>query len=463
MAGLRRGGRNQDLSKHREAPDRLKDPEAGKEYQADRNKMYTRLSSGLSGLLERAADIAGRLREKALDMAGPAQEARHQDLSKDRADPGKLKDPETVKELQSELAEAARKQDLSKYRMDPDELKDPETGKKLQPDENGLYTRRHRDRSEAYFITTRDGDIYQVGFDPRTMTWHVLDPRTGRPVRTLGRHGKTGSGGELTDMPVSPGKGRTSGGGGFQGSGGAQGGGAPGGGDTHGSGGAGGGAHGRGGAGGGGTQGTPGGGRARGGGGAGGGGGTPSGQEVQGGQAPVVGPESPGDRENIMNMLNKSIGTVRNTINKIDDHLSGKKPLSPKDAEHVREVYGDDGLTPEGLTAIKNTLTVTVNAMEQSLRTGASNVHFGSVRPGASAQADLNTGQIVLSREQFAAMPEWKQTETMAHEFTHIAAFTKDNHYLDQNDNKHANLDGKFSPEPFGNADSYARLTTHLR
>lgn len=66
----------------------------------------------------------------------------------------------------------------------------------LQPDGNGIYTRVHRDQSRSHFAKSRGG-VYQVGgFDGRTSTWRVLDPRSGREITTLERKN-----GEWTPIP----------------------------------------------------------------------------------------------------------------------------------------------------------------------------------------------------------------------------------------------------------------------
>ncbi|WP_333682286.1 hypothetical protein, partial [Dyella sp.] len=121
------------------------------------------------------------------------------------------------------------RQDLSSYRVDASKLDG------LEPDEKNVYSRLNRDGTRDDFIKMANGDVYQVRFDPRTQTWQVLDPLTGRPVGTLVRSGKTGndwtSQWVLRDMPPFQGGRRSHGGGGArrgggaQGSGGAQGGG----------------------------------------------------------------------------------------------------------------------------------------------------------------------------------------------------------------------------------------------
>jgi hypothetical protein len=72
-------------------------------------------------------------------------------------------------------------EDLLQYRVSPNALRG------LQPDRNGIYTRTNADRSRTYFAQV-DGDTYRVGgFDRQNLTWHVLDPRSGKEVVPLVR------------------------------------------------------------------------------------------------------------------------------------------------------------------------------------------------------------------------------------------------------------------------------------
>ena len=153
---------------------------------------------------------------------------------------------------------------------------------------------------------------------------------------------------------------------------------------------------------------------------------------------------------------------VSNALNNISDALTGKKPLSSQDKRSVTRLFGDSGLSQQGLNAIKNTLEKTRNAIAQSLSNGGANVRFGRTRPDASAHADGSTGQITLNPGAFANISPEKASEIMTHEFTHIGAGTKDNHYLDENDNMRANLSGTLSPYAYNNADSFSRLTARL-
>ncbi|HTV84614.1 MAG TPA: hypothetical protein VME63_04370 [Dyella sp.] len=74
-----------------------------------------------------------------------------------------------------------RSGDLHQYRVSPNHLRG------LQPDRNGIYTRTLADRSRHYFADV-DGDIYRVGgFDRQSLTWQVLDPRSGKEVAPLQR------------------------------------------------------------------------------------------------------------------------------------------------------------------------------------------------------------------------------------------------------------------------------------
>lgn len=74
-----------------------------------------------------------------------------------------------------------RSEDLLQYRVSPNTLRG------LQPDRNGIYTRTNADRNRSYFAKL-DGDTYQVGgFDRQSLSWKVLDPRSGKEVAQMER------------------------------------------------------------------------------------------------------------------------------------------------------------------------------------------------------------------------------------------------------------------------------------
>lgn len=88
--------------------------------------------------------------------------------------------------------------DLSAYRVPPRTLHG------LQPDRNGIYTRNNSDGSKSYF-TRVYGNVHQIGgFDWQSVTWRMLDPRSGREVATLERKGREWVPKEQAQPPSQP-------------------------------------------------------------------------------------------------------------------------------------------------------------------------------------------------------------------------------------------------------------------
>lgn len=164
------------------------------------------------------------------------------------------------------------------------------------------------------------------------------------------------------------------------------------------------------------------------------------------------------------------MGVVRKTrdmlgvaLSKVDSMLNGKG-ASAKDEASVSKRFGLEGLTRGALKIIRDTFGKAFDAATQTLNSDGANISIGELRPGAAAQANLMTGQIVLSPKMLdtRTVPPGQLAETLAHEFTHTGAKTADNHYLNPDGTKRPNLNGDLDPKSINNADTYAKLVTDL-
>lgn len=315
------------------------------------------------------------------------------------------------------------RQDLSRYQVDRSRLDG------LQPDRNGVYTRVNHDGREEHFIDM-GRNVYQVGdFDSHTSTWHVLDPKTGKAVGTLGRPDNVGTKWVWqSDLPpeVVPGPqgaGGTRGAGGTQGGGGAQ-----------------------------------------------RGGGTQGGGGIQPG--PGAGSRRPGISQvprqvlakfsdRLMQALDKGIQTVQRALDQIDEKWSDAT------AQIMSKLFGPEALTPEGRKRIKQQLLATLAALQKSKSERGADIKMEDLSgSGAAAQAHPWDGTISFDPSTVGRESDEQLAETMVHEHMHVGTETDDKWYLNPDESRRPKLDHMIYPFTFenavDNADTVARAATTL-
>jgi len=319
--------------------------------------------------------------------------------------------------------------DLRKYRVAPGNLMDAKTGKDLQPDQNGVYTRLNADGSKNYFIRMANGDIYQVGnFDPRTMTWQVLDAQTGQAIGILDRPGKKGNRwlainklpSQETQPPQAERGGRAQRGGGAQAGGGGRRGGAQ------------------------------------------GGGGAEAGREAQPGQPNSR--ESTRDGAGLFEKLKDAFYAAKGKIEGALDNID--KPWDSKTARVMDKLFGHTIFTQEGRNALKSKLEGTYRALMSTIRNGFRNVRVGATSPGTAAQAFPASGSMIFNPNAIRNVSLEKQSEIVSHELSHLIGTNDDSGYLTASNDRRPNLHGNLARNTFqnnvNNADHVARAATTL-
>lgn len=326
----------------------------------------------------------------------------------------------------SAFPQATDNWDLLKYRVASSNLMDAKTRKDLQPDQNGVYTRLNADGSKNYFIRMANGDIYQVGkFDPRTMTWQVLDPQTGQAIAILDRPGKKGNKWLVVNKPPLQERQQSREGQETQGGREARG--------TQG------------------ASGTQGGGGARG------------GRGAQRGQPNTQAAEQ--DNSGLRGKLVNAFQAARETVKSAMGELG--KRWDTLTAGVMGKLYGHDIFTQEGRNALMERFKGTYQALTSTINSWLGNVGIGQTSPGVAAHAVPATGSMVFNPEAIRNMSPEKLKELVIHEASHIGAGTNDESgYLTPSNDRRPNLRRSLAANTFlnnvNNADHVARAATIL-
>lgn len=333
-------------------------------------------------------------------------------------------------------------------RADPDPLStyrvSPVAVEGIQPDENGIYVK-SQNQARQYFVKM-DDHFYEVGdFDKNRTTWRLLDPHTRVPGPSIRL---AGAGQWVLDTNPAPTRtqdfpSQSLVGNRFNGSGAGPG--ATG--NTH----------------------------------------PPSSPRSSQGaapppsqsSAPPISPRSgPADAEQLSsspsqglwNKLQTAVHVAKSKLQRAIStitHALENGSLAPNVRLYLKNLFGNEVLTREGLLTLLQKFTGTLRDIDQSEAHGNNNLGIGPLsEERANAEVNLRTGMKRFSPGYVENATVDKLAETVVHEFSHTGAGTVDHWYYDFHGDRSPNFSNDAISFTFDNAvtnaDTIAKATTAL-
>jgi hypothetical protein len=169
----------------------------------------------------------------------------------------------------------------------------------------------------------------------------------------------------------------------------------------------------------------------------------------------------PGLRGRMFQALDGGIENVRQAKTQIFGNWSRGTSSS------MQKLFGGGAFTPAGKARIRDGFDNTLRAMEQSKRSGGSNLSIGTnLSPYGPSAVAFDNGQIRFAPYALRTWSNANLNELMVHEHTHTGAGTHDHWYLNENLQRLPNWGGSLGRFTFNsalnNADTLARSTSVL-